>query len=199
MDISKLPKFGGDRDDRDAPTPAAPPPTPMGLDTQPFRPQATPYNTPAPAAPGGFAEAWLAIAVGVILLLLSPRLIQYLVAPESFAKKWSFTAPDGSPLAYPQTVFFWGDVALTAFAATLILEGLVLGFARRPIVAAAALAITAVVALGNLVYVVAMLAKGYDVQLMSALAVALGAYGCTVLYQRYRALQAAAAASSSIA
>jgi hypothetical protein len=115
---------------------------------------------------------------------MSPRLFQHLLSPSTFAQKWTFTAPDGSPMSYTKTVFFWGDIVLAAFAITLIIEGLVLGFARRRVWITAAFVFTALVTAANLVYVIWMQIGGYGLQLMSAVAVALGVYGCIILKDR---------------
>lgn len=176
MDLSRLPKLSGDRE---------PPPRPID-------PAGPPNPPPAGRSPSGFAEAWLGVAIGVILLLLSPRLFQYLLTPQRFEQAYKFTDPQGRPLSYPQTVFFWGDVVVVAFAATLIVEGLVLGFARRPVWVALAIGFTAMVAAANLAYVVFMMWGGYGLQLYSAVAVALGVYACLVLVQRYGALRGGA-------
>src|SRR5438067_848485 len=119
MDMSKLPKLS--QSDRPAP---------------PEQPAPIPENSYEAAAAlqsrdGAGAEAWISIAFDVIPLLLSPRLLQYLFSPSTFPQKWTFFDPQGNPLTYTRSVFFWGDLALTAFALVLIVEGLVLIFARR--------------------------------------------------------------------
>jgi hypothetical protein len=175
MDLSRLPKISGDRE---------PPSTPAGDTT------GAPIDPPMAARPpGGFAEAWLGVAIGTILLLLSPRLFQYLLTPQRFQQAYKFTDAQGHPLSYPQTVFFWGDVVVVAFALTLIVEGLVLGFARQAAWVAIAILFTAMVAAANLAYVVFMMWGGYGLQLYSAVAVALGVYACLILAQRYRDLR----------
>jgi hypothetical protein len=165
MDLSKLPKFSE--------SPAPPPNAPA--DPQRVRPQHLDYGG-GEQRTFGFAEAWMSIALGVIMLILSPRLLQYLMSPTSFSQKWTFSAPDGSPLDYTKTVFFWGDVALVMFALVLIVEGLVLAFGRRVGPIAFALGLTVLATLINLVYVIGMIVGGYGPQIFSMLAVAFGVY-----------------------
>lgn len=177
MDLSKLPKLSGDR-------PEVPPPPAA---ESPDAPYVVPYYAKREANP---AEAWLSIAIGLIMLLLSPRIFQYLISPSTFAQKWTFNDGKGNPLAYTQTVYFWGDVCLTLFALSLIFEGLVLGFTRRQIWLIASILFTAMATLMNGGYVGYMMFAGYGLQMFSALAVAFGVYAVIVLWQRYQQLNA---------
>ena len=161
MDMSKLPRMSQ--------SPA--PPAPAADDPLPYHEPSTPPDTNNTAA-----EAWISIAIGVILLFLSPRIWQYLASPGTFGQKWTFNDASGNPLAYPKTVFFWGDLAITTFALVLIIEGLVLAFARKPALVLIALVFTVLTVALNLVYVVAMVVQGYGLQILSALAVAFGVY-----------------------
>lgn len=182
MDLSKLPKLSGSDGSGDG-----------GANVQ--SPISTLPPTLPPAAgvtrsPGGFAEAWLGVAIGAILLLMSPRLFHYFLFPATFAQKYGQALDEqGNPIRYTQSVFFWGDVVVVAFALTLIVEGLVLGFARRPVWAALAIGFAGMVTAANLVYVAFMMLGGYGLQLYSAVAVALGVYACLILSQRYRELR----------
>jgi hypothetical protein len=166
MDMSKLPRMS-----------QSPAPPPAATDD----PQATGptlnYNSGVPDATSSTAaEAWISIAIGIILLLISPRIWQYLFSPGTFDQKWTFSDASGSPLAYPKSVFFWGDLAITAFALVLIIEGLVLAFARKPAFILIAFLFTVLTVGLNLVYLVTMMSQGYGLQLLSALAVAFGVY-----------------------
>lgn len=183
MDFSKLPKLG--RTTGSTPTAEPGPPNAPHSGVPPT------HAAPSPGfIPGGWADAGLGLAIGAILLVMSPRLIQYLVSPDRVAREWQFTAPDGGPLPYPKTVFFWGDLAITAFALAVMVEAVAMGFARRPITVLLALLLASLVVAGNLAYAVAMMVAGYPTPLLSVVAVALGAYGCGLLYQRYRAMGA---------
>jgi hypothetical protein len=119
------------------------------------------------------AEAWISIAIGLILMFVSTagRFLEYLTS-SNFS--WNFTDPTGAPLPYRQTVFFWGDVAIFAFSLLLIVDGLIL-FTRKPALVTIALAFTIITVLMNFIYVVRMM-NGYGFQLWSAIAVAFGVY-----------------------
>jgi hypothetical protein len=171
MDMSKLPRMSQ--------TPPPPPPLetdppaamPPGLQS-PYPHERAYAAEPAPS----FAEAWISIAIGAILLLFYFRPIEYLLTEKSkFAQKYVFSAGDGSPLTYTQTVFFWGDVAMLAFALVLILEGLLL-FTRKPALIAAAFGFTVLVVALNVLYIGGMMKGGYGLQFPSALAAAFGVY-----------------------
>ena len=117
MDLSKLPKLS------ETPRPdveQSPEPAPL--------PYAADYHQ---AGSGG--EIWLSIALGLILLFMSPRFLQYVISRSTFPQKWKFNDAQGNPLTYTQTVFFWGDLALMLFAVVLIVEGIVLALGRRRI------------------------------------------------------------------
>lgn len=126
-------------------------------------------------APGGmWVEAFLSIAVGVFLLLLSPGGIKNLSATLSGRTYTPYPAVDegGSPVDFIRmknlstnvvTDYhyrdlldgFWSDTAVTAFALALILEGIVLAAVKnRWVIFGAALVIVAVTLL-NLWYVMA--------------------------------------------
>jgi hypothetical protein len=165
MDLSKLPKLSE--------TPAPPQVDRAAERRDEVERYLARYDAPGSSA----AEAWISIAIGAILLLMSPRLLQYMFSPGTFSEKWTFSNPDGSPLAYPKTVFFWGDVALVAFALVLIVEGVVLVIGRKHIaVVVFAFCLTVAATLFNLGYVVVMLQMGYGPQIFSLLAVAFGGY-----------------------
>ncbi len=199
MDLSKLPRLSK-TEAADAPRPVdsaadgsasapAPPPVVAGSFCSrcgaPLRPGArfcdscgsptvAPVDYARPDEPGGGAEAWISIVMGLVLIFMSPRIWQYLLMRGSFT--WEFQDEQGNPLAYTKTVFFWGDVALAAFALTLIAEGVVIAFTRRPALIAAAFGLTVVTTLLNFLYVAWMVTKGYGLQLFPALAVAFGGY-----------------------
>ncbi len=170
MDMSKLPRLSQTNKD-DAPAPVADgtttPPAPQ-LD------RAVPDYAPSRYEPGIGGEVWISIAVGVILLLMSSRFWQYAFFRSTFT--WTFSDPQGNPLTYPQTVFFWGDLAMVAFGFVLVLEGVILALAPRRALVAAAMGFTIVATLLNLAYLIVMMGRGYGLQLISALAVAFGVY-----------------------
>ena len=201
MDLSKLPKLSqtqqaapADSNDASASTPA--PQTPHCLQCGlPLRAGAKFCDAcgavvrRADAGGGGLgngADAWLSIALGVILLIMSPRLIQYVLSPTTFPTKWSISDETGAPMPYTKSVFFWGDIAIVSFALVLIVEGIVFAFGRRAAVVSMAFGLTCAATLLNLIYVIVMIQKGYGAQIFSILAVAFGVY---IAMQQYISLK----------
>lgn len=132
------------------------------------------------------AEAWISIALGALLLFLSPRLIQYITSPSTFT--WTFSDETGAPLAYTKSVYFWGDVALTSFAIVLILDGLVVMFGRRARIVLFAFVLTVLTTLVNAGFIAMMLAKGYALEYMAAIAVIFGGYIAAYQYRLWKSL-----------
>lgn len=175
MDMSKLPRLSQtNKDDAPTPIPGGAPPPPMPSPDRNVPDYQPRDRVGAAYAPGIGAEVWISIAVGVILLLMSSRFWQYVFNRANFT--WTFSDPQGNPLTYPQTVFFWGDLAMVAFGFVLVAEGIVLALARRPMVIAAALVFTVLATMLNLAYLIVMMQRGYGLQLISAFAVAFGVY-----------------------
>jgi hypothetical protein len=196
MDISKLPRMSETSKHAPPPPPPPPPPTTTTTPQQPASPvvnanqtQHEPRDGIPPARyaydniPSSGAEAWISIAVGVILTLMAPRIWQYTLSQlfgTSFT--WTFSDAAGNPLPYTKSVFFWGDLAMALFAVVLVVEGVALGFARRRVLVAIALVLTVLTTLFNLGYIAWMMQGGYGLQIMSALAVAFGVY--IAIYQK---------------
>src|SRR5262249_27126971 len=155
-------------------------PPPQQADPQPEQvpPQATPlaYRQAAPAPPAG-ADVWISIAIGALIQLMSTRFWSY-VFFKLFGSEftWTFSDPNGAPITYPQTVFFLGDLAMVLFGLVLMVEGAVFIFSRSLPLLMAALVLTVLATAFNLVYLIGMMAQGYGLQLMSALAVIFGIY-----------------------
>ena len=190
MDLSKLPRMSQ--------TPAPPPSADDPGAPPPPIPTATAANLPDygyEPSTGPLAEAWISLAIGVILLLMFFRPIEYLLtSKQSFEQKYTFSDANG-PLTYPQTVFFFGDVAIVSFAFVLIIDGLIL-FTRKPRLIAAALVFTVITVLLNLAYVVRMM-NGYGLQFASALAVAFGVYIAIFQWKLLQSLRMAQAWAAS--
>lgn len=122
---------------------------------------------------GAGIEAWISIGVGLFLLLLSPRMAQW-VSHRLFGTHFSpFQLPDGTIVPYTQVPEFWSDLGPTLFALALIVDGLVLAFLRKSWALWAALSLTAVATLYNLYYFISSYAT-YGFAAMSALAVIFG-------------------------
>jgi hypothetical protein len=158
MDLSKLPRLS--QSDKQAP-----PPRPAETEPTPRRAEPLPASGP---------EAWISLAVGVILLLMYPRFMQW-VCSRVFGTHFNEFMLDGKVVPYPQVREFWMDLGPTSFAVVLIFEGLVLAFARKPLLVWIAFGLTVAVTTYNLIYVVASYSK-YGLAIISALAVAFGVY-----------------------
>lgn len=166
MDISKLPKLSqtpkpADNSTPDTPAEKAPPAT-------------LPPATVAPPQPST-ADVFLSVAIGVIILLMAPRFLQFLSSMMFHtAFTWTFTDGNGQPLDYSKTVFFWGDLALTLFALVLVVDGLLL-LSRSRLAIVMAFSLTCLSTLLNIGFVVAMFGS-YGFQVFSGLAGAIGIY-----------------------
>ena len=79
----------------------------------------------------GLAEAWISIALGVLLLFIFPNTLSYVHSPAVFEQNNSVTDAQGNTIPYPKSAYFWTDLGVTVFAVALIVEGIVLAAARR--------------------------------------------------------------------
>jgi hypothetical protein len=125
--------------------------------------------------PGVGAEVWISVAIGALLLLMQPRLLQFL----SHMAFGTFFAPyidsqTGAEVRYTAQLDFWSDLGITLFAFVLIIEGLALSFARRRGVVMMALGLTVITTAYNLGYLVLTFSSG--IAILSAFAVAFGVY-----------------------
>jgi hypothetical protein len=195
MDLSKLPRLSKTETPTDAgvaaPT-AGEQPAPAAAATfcngcgAPLRPGArfcdscgaptySPSYHTAPDPDVGYgAEAWISIAVGVILLLMQPRLIKF-ICHKVFGTYFApYVDADGNEFPYTAQLDFWSDLGLTLFALVLILEGFVLAFARKRMLILIAFALTVLTTVYNLGYLVFTFNAG--IAILSAMAVAFGVY-----------------------
>ncbi len=162
------------------------------------------YEGPGPL----WIEAFLAIAVGLFLLLIAPGGIKYYSAALSGGTYTPFQDPDSSDpgkrvdfiryqdLQTGATIdkkyrdmpnYFWSDTAVTAFALVLILEGIVLTlFRRRWIILITAL-LTVAVTLGNLIYVCGTFST-YGIAPISMVAVIIGVLMAAYQFHYYKEL-----------
>lgn len=164
MDLSKLPRLS--ETDKHAPPPVQEP--------QAERPVVS-YRAEA-SAPAG-PEAWISIAVGAIVQLMSTRFWSFVLSKlAGRAFTWTFNDEKGAPITYTQSVFFIGDLALVLFGLVLIVEGFVFLFSRNRALLMSAFVLTCIATVFNLVYLVQMMASGYGLQIMAAIAVAFGGY-----------------------
>jgi hypothetical protein len=142
---------------------------------------------------GNAADAWIAIGVGALVVLMSTRILKYVFSSsERFAQEFSFTV-NGQPAPYTHTYFFWSDLALVSFGLAMIVEGLVLAFARKPGTVLIALSLTVLATAINAIFLVAMmvLPDGFGLQIFSALAVIFGGYIAMYQWNLLKAFRAA--------
>jgi hypothetical protein len=182
MDFSKLPKLS------DSPPP---PPNRPDDDPPPAAPLAHPIDKQPVSRAVSFADVWIGIGIGVVLLLISPRFLQWAFSRIGVGQfTWTFSNPDGSPLAYPDSVFFLGDIAVTAFALVLIFDGIIAAL-RRPVIGLRiAIGLTVITVLLNLYYVATMFSQ-YGPQVFSLLAFVFGIYLLTMQLSNLKQAQTA--------
>jgi|GEM_PF-3081393 len=200
MDFSKLPKLS--RTDRDPGNPATPdtnapvPNTPVPNAPVPDSVSAptgfcdacgSPINAGARFCPGcgkslslqgsggsGVSpEAWLSIAVGIIMLLMFQNFPRYALNPSTRA--FDATTPSGQVIPYAKSAFFLPDLGVSVFAMILIVTGLLMIFTRARWATQTALIVTALAAALNLwALISSMPIIGFNVN--CALAVAFSVY-----------------------
>jgi hypothetical protein len=207
MDLSKLPKMSQTprppNDDPAAPpTPAAPhvelfcrcgaaitPGTKFCSNCGASYDEATGGRRREPDDSGIGAEAWISIALGAILLFFLKRFLEYCFNRAGFDQAgWTFFDKNGATLTYPQTGFYWADLAAVVFAASLILEGITMLLSRRAGVMIGLLLVT-LVALSLNFYAIAKVVQihgGDNVQILNLLAIAFGGYIAFCQYAAYR-------------
>ena len=184
MDMSKLPKFSRTPAPATSPTPENEPAA--ELPVQKDAAYSRSVASPAPVSVG--AEAWISIVVGFILLFMFDRILKYLFLrnkPGAFEKLWTFSDKNGQPIAYTASDFFISDAALAVFAIVLVLDGLMLAFARRAAIVAIALVLTVAAVLFNLFALVKLYPES-GFQIWPALAIAFGGY---TAFQQWALLQ----------
>ena len=147
---------------------------------------------PAYAQPVKLAEAWSGIGIGVILLVISPRIFQYLRlhgTPGEFEKIWAFSDKTGVPLAYTKSAFFQVDLALALFAGVLILDGIALLLSQKKWVVLSTFVATIIAILVN-GYALASTYGEIGFQLFPVIAIAIGGYFAMLQWATYRGIRA---------
>ena len=117
MDLSKLPKLSKTGQSR-----------PGSEQTEPVPPPLDSERKMPPAI--GLAEAWISIALGVLLLFIFPNTLSYVHSPAVFEQNNSVTDAQGNTIPDTKSAYFWTDLGVTIFALALIVEGIVLAAAR---------------------------------------------------------------------
>jgi lipopolysaccharide export LptBFGC system permease protein LptF len=122
------------------------------------------------------AEVWISVAIGALLLLMQPRLLQFL-SHKLFGTFFSpYIDPNtGGEVPYTGQADFWSDLGITLFALVLILEGVAIALARKRGMIMAAFGLTVLTTAYNLGYLVTTFSSG-GIALLSAFAVAFGVY-----------------------
>ncbi|MGD0462001.1 MAG: hypothetical protein ABSB74_05900 [Tepidisphaeraceae bacterium] len=142
MDLSKLPKLSNTRE------------TPQ-VAGAPETIESSSSERPAVAPPSiGLAEAWISIALGLLLLFVFPNTMRYLHSPAGFQQDNPVTDAQGNTIPYLKSIFFWTDLGVSVFAMALILEGVILAAARKVVPLAFAFCVTATAAVFNAVVIV---------------------------------------------
>jgi hypothetical protein len=183
VDLSKLPRLSNSEKPH-ASAPTQPPvPAQQPAASQPI-PQAASYDS---APPRGFSgEAWLTLAVGIILLLMFPRFPQWGSSVVFHTHFNQYVDADGvTIIPYTQVHDFWPDLGCTLFGVVLIIEGLAMGLAKHPLVLWIALALTILATGYNLVYLIVSFSQ-FGLAVVSALAVAFGIYLIAIHWQLLR-------------
>jgi hypothetical protein len=190
MDISKLPKLSGSNvPPPPGDVPIAPPvvqqPVAPALEQQLVVPE---YSRQAGGGSIGLAEAWISLALGVLLLFINPGTIQYLHSPTDFAQNYPVNDAQGNPISYVHSAFFWSDLGVTVFAAALILEGIAMAFLRRSGLLWISFSIAVVGAVFN-IYVIIRTHGLIDFPLLCGLGVAVLGYMAITQWRLIQALR----------
>lgn len=190
MDMSKLPRMSQ--------TPPPPPPQQETLVDDPggatrgvaaipdYRSPGA-YEEPAPS----FAEAWISIAIGLILLFIYPYFWQWLISLVSSYKPpfLPITDSTGAEVPYAQSIFFFSNLCIFAFALVLIIDGLIL-FTRRRGLLMFAFGFTVITAGMNFLCVANETMQGRGFPIASALAFAFGVYIAIFQWKLLQSLRA---------
>ena len=118
---------------------------------------------PAPAFPPityavmptsiGLAEAWISIALGVLLLFIFPNTISYLHSPTDFEQTQPRKPMRRKHDSVSAQRFFLEDLGVTVFAAALVLEGIALAAARKIAPLWVAFVVTVLAAIFNVIVI----------------------------------------------
>jgi len=172
MDISKLPRLSK----TDEPPPAVPEQSGEGAEDRAAQAppvQPLPYDPPGN---GTGVEGFLSIAIGLFLLFMYPRFLQWASSRIFHTHFNEFQDQQTLAIVPYQTLpEFWMDLGPTLFGIVLVLDGLVLSFARRRGLLLVTFAATVLVTAYNLIYVVISFGK-YGFAPISFLAAAFGIY-----------------------
>lgn len=153
------------------------------MDQQPASPPpAVPNTTTEPVSLLG--GLWICGGLGLLLLFVFPRTLQWLMHAIFGTHFEPFLMPDGTEVPYLKTNAFWSDLGPTTLGLMFIIEGLSFLFVNKRGLLLMAAGLIALLTLYNLGYVVMSFSQGLAV--MSAVAVLLGVPAVVDLLSRAR-------------
>ena len=183
MDLSKLPRLSKTPPGPPADGPAGTDPVTGTPADGTHRPAPLAYRPAPPDDPGAGPQAWISIAIAGLILFMNPTFLVFL----SHWLRGEPYRPFVDPTAdYHASLNFWRDLVITAFAVVLILDGLVMLFARKSLLVLTAFVMTVAATVGNLIYLIYSYPSD-GLALESALAVIFGVF---IAMQQWRTLQA---------
>jgi hypothetical protein len=142
MDLSKLPKLSKTGETEHA-------------ECVPDTVEWSTFDHPVRVPPSiGLAEAWISIALGLLLLFVFPNTIRYVHSPSGFEQNYPVTDAQGNTIPYLKSIFFWTDLGVSVFAIALILEGIILAAARKVLPIVVAFCVTAIAAVFNVIVII---------------------------------------------
>jgi hypothetical protein len=130
------------------------------------------------------AEAWITLALGLILLLMFPRFLQW-GSSRLFGTHFDEYALNGAIVPYPQVHDFWPDLGCTLFGLVLVLDGISIALSRWRVLIWVAFLFTLAATGYNLVYLIQSYSQ-YGLAIVSALGVAFGVYMLTTQWRALR-------------
>ncbi|MGH7176029.1 MAG: hypothetical protein ACREJC_01495 [Tepidisphaeraceae bacterium] len=161
MDVSKLPKLSQ----------TDPPPPVEDHTPQPGKFQSSTA-----------AEIWLPVALGVILLLMYPRWLQWATS-RIFGTRFSEFMLDGAVVPYQTLPDFWSDLGTTSFGIVLIVEGIALALSRSRHVLWFSFGLICAATGYNFIWLIVSFSK-HGLAIISAFAVVFGVYIAMSLWSR---------------
>ncbi|HEX4792609.1 MAG TPA: zinc ribbon domain-containing protein [Humisphaera sp.] len=137
-----------------------------------------------PGRGSAIPEAFIGIAIAVILLIIYPHFIEYLLHPHDTS---AFDAIDanGAVLPYTKSAFFWSDIGITFFCLVLLVDAAIILMARSRTLLLGAAVLSALAAVLNL-WVIAHTWGLAGFPLQCAVAIAIALYTAMLQFQAAR-------------
>jgi hypothetical protein len=137
-----------------------------------------------PSRGSAIPEAFIGIAIAVILLIVYPHFIEYVLHPHNTSAFDAIDA-DGAVIPYPQSAFFWSDIGITFFCLVLLIDAAIILLARRRTLLLGAAGLSALAAILNL-WVIAHTWGVAGFPLQCAVAIAIAIYPAMLQFQAAR-------------